>query len=103
MTPPRLSSGPRQPGFFDPAEVGPRPRPRAISIAPPPPADAVEALDPALRPAGWRAPTLGEEACRGCAGAACYGLHGAWYCYDCVPAGFLPKDRPQAGDKGAAS
>lgn len=89
MTPPRQSS------FFDPAEVGPRRTPRPI--APTPLAAPAKVLDPAQRPADWRAPTKGEEACRGCAGAACYGLHGAWFCYHCRPAGFLPKDRAEAG------
>jgi hypothetical protein len=92
MTPPRLPSGPRQSSFFDPAEVGPRPTPRP-PIAPPPPAEPARALSPQERPAAWRAPTKGEEACYGCAGAACYGQDGRWFCYDCRPAGFLPKDR----------
>ena len=96
MTPPRLPSGPRQSSFFDPAEVGPTLRPRPIS-PPPPPAEPARVLAPADRPADWRAPTKGEETCRGCAGAACYGEHGAWYCYHCRPAGFLPKDRGEVG------
>lgn len=81
----------RQPSFFDPAEVGPRLRPRVDPIAPPPP--AVTVLPESQRPANWRAPTEGEEACVRCAGAACFGLHRTWYCYDCRPADFLPKDR----------
>lgn len=46
-------------------------------------------------PADWRQPTRGEHVCAGCVGAACFGLHGTWYCRRCVPVGFLPSSRGQ--------
>ena len=48
----------------------------------------------AERRRAWRAPTEGEDACVGCGASAGYGWGASWFCAACVPAGFLPKDRP---------
>ena len=52
--------------------------------------------------ATWVAPTSGDHVCVGCRALAVFGLHGSWYCRACVPAGFLPGDRP-AGANASSS
>lgn len=45
------------------------------------------------RPADWRAPSKGEEACAVCTGAACYAMGPTAWCRHHVPPGFLPGSR----------
>lgn len=48
----------------------------------------------AEKPSGWRAPDLPREhVCRGCAGAAVFGLGDAWFCGHCRPKDFMPHER----------
>jgi hypothetical protein len=83
----------RQTSLFDRSEVGPTRRATPIAIAP---AAPVEVLPEGQRPADWRAPTVGEEACARCGGAACCGDRGRFYCWTCKPADFLSLARGAA-------
>ena len=73
----------RQASFFDAAEMAPQVRTAAPVVA----------VAPAERPATWRAPTRGEEACAACGGAAPFGLGATHLCRAHLPFGFMPGER----------
>ncbi len=74
----------RQSSFFDIAEMAPRSQVAAPVVA---------AVARAARPEGWRAPTLGEQACGACDGAAAFGMGAQHFCRSHLPAGFMPGER----------
>lgn len=82
-----------QPSLFDREEVGPVRRAAQVAVAP---AAPVQPLPVGDRPEGWRAPTVGEMACRRCGGAACCGDKGQWFCWSCKPGDFLSLARTPA-------